>query len=200
MPQLTRAALIIVDFFNRFDFSGGPKLAPPALRAARNTAALKKRLREAGVPTIYANDNFGNWQSEFSALVRSCSELDGAPGKIAHLLAPEEGDLSVLKPRHSAFYGTPLEFLLDELGSHTLIITGIAADSCITATAQDAYVRKFDLWVPRDCIAAESPKYTHTAIEHMHRVFKANVDESTSALSFDSRPKRKKPEHVAEPG
>jgi len=200
MPQLNRAVLIIVDFFNRFDFSGGPDLAPAALEAARNTAALKKRLREANVRTIYANDNFGNWQSEFSALVRSCRELDGPPGEIAKLLTPEEGDLSVLKPRHSAFYGTPLEFLLDELGSQTLVITGIAADSCITATAQDAYVRKFDLWIPRDCIAAESPKFTQAAVEHMHRIFKADVDESVSPISFGSASKQSKPEHVAEPG
>jgi len=199
MPQLHKAALLIVDFFNRFDFHGGPKLAPPAVRAARKTAALKKRLRAAGVPAIYANDNFGNWQSEFSALVRSCSEMEGAPGEIARLLAPEKDDLSVLKPRHSAFYGTPLEFLLDELGSQTLIITGIAADSCIVATAQDAYVRKFDLWIPPDCIAAEAAKFTHAAVEHMQRIFKARIDESTAPIRFHDRPKQNKPEHVAEP-
>jgi nicotinamidase-related amidase len=74
MPQLNRAVLIIVDFFNRFDFSGGPALAPAALQAARNTAALKKRLREANVRTIYANDNFGvaaSW-TDRPAKSRSC--------------------------------------------------------------------------------------------------------------------------------
>jgi nicotinamidase-related amidase len=81
----------------------------------------------------------------------------------------------VLKPRHSAFYGTPLQFLLDELKVSRLILTGLSADICIVATAQDAYVRKFKLWVPADCVAADTEEHEAQALALMKRTMKADI-------------------------
>src|SRR5437868_8307530 len=120
----TRRVLLRIDFFNPSNFQGVQALAGPALRAARNTSRLKDRLRRFGIPAIYANDNFGQWDAEFSALVSRCAALRGASGEIARLLSPQPGDRALLKPRHSAFYGTALEFLLDELQTELLILTG----------------------------------------------------------------------------
>jgi len=131
---MSNRVLVIIDFFNPSGFSDTPKLAGAALVAARRTAALKVRLRQARVPVIYANDNFGHWQSNFSTLVAICKRLSGEAGQIADMLAPGPGDWSLLKPRHSAFYGTPLEFMLDELGARSLVLTGVMTDSCITMT------------------------------------------------------------------
>ena len=50
--------LLLVDFINLFDFDGAQKRAPRAIRAARFTVKLKNRARAAGMPCIYANDNF----------------------------------------------------------------------------------------------------------------------------------------------
>jgi nicotinamidase-related amidase len=186
---MPRRALLLIDFFNPLDFEGGEALALPALRAAKRTAALKARLRRAGVPAIYANDNFGQWQSEFSSLVQQCIRLAGAPGAIARLLAPQPGDRSILKPRHSAFYGTPLEFLLEELGSKTLILTGIAADACIMITAHDAHIRKFKVWVPRDCVASERASYTRTTLAHLERTAHA-ITSTSRARERSSVPKQ----------
>lgn len=154
-----------------------------ALRAARKTAALRNRLRRRGVPIVYVNDNFGDWSSNFSAIVRRCAALRGPAGMIAQLLAPSPRDASVLKPRHSAFYGTPLEFLLAELSARTLILTGITADACITVTAHDAHIRQFDLWIPRDCVASASPNYARTALVELKRVTKA-VTAASSRVPF----------------
>ena len=170
-----RWALLIVDFINLFDFSGARRLMPRARRAAARTAALRKRFHEAKRPVIYANDNFGHWRSEFSRLVEECAATPGGAGDIAKLLRPERGDYAVLKPRHSAFYGTPLEFLLEELKADSLALAGLAADNCIFATAQDAYVRQFKLWVPADCVAAETAAYERDSLHHMARTMKADI-------------------------
>jgi nicotinamidase-related amidase len=177
------AALLMIDFFNPLDFEGANSLAPPALRAARRTASLKTRLRRAGVPAIYANDNFGHWESEFSALVLQCQKMPGVPGEIARLLTPAAGDRSILKPRHSAFFGTPLDFLLDELQVRRLILTGLTTDNCITFTASDAYLRKFELWIPGDCVAAIKPEFQRAALAHMKRVLKASVKGAAAPLT-----------------
>jgi nicotinamidase-related amidase len=170
-----RTALLLIDFMNPLDFDGGAALAPSALRAAARTAALKRRLARRSVPAIYCNDNFGRWESDFAAVMENCRRRGGAPAQLVQRLAPEPDDRSVLKPRHSAFFGTPLEFLLDELGVDRLVLTGLAADNCIVFTAHDAYLRKYALWVPGDCVASEQPSYRRSALAYLARVMKADV-------------------------
>lgn len=101
--------------------------------------------------------------------------LPNAAGEIAMLLAPQAGDWSLLKPRHSAFYRTPLEFMLEELGARTLILTGVSADTCITMTAHDAHVRKFAVWVPRDCVASADPAHARSALDQLERATGAST-------------------------
>ena len=170
-----RVALLLIDFMNPFDFPGGSALARYAIGAARRTAALKARMRARRAPVIYANDNFGRWESDFEAVIENCASRGGASAQIARMLAPAPGDRSILKPRHSAFFGTPLEFLLDELAVDRLVLTGLAADSCIMFTAHDAYLRKYALRIPGDCVASERDSYRRAALAYLARVLKADV-------------------------
>ena len=174
------AVLLLVDFFNPRGFKGGA-LSRATVRAAQRTARLKARLRKRGVPAVYANDNFGRWESEFAALVQQCRSIKGDVSTVAQLLAPQQGDRSILKPRHSAFYETPLPYLLDSLGAKSLVLTGASADSCIMFTAHDAYLRELDLWIPSDCVASSAAAYTRAALAHMQRVLKASTAPSTGA-------------------
>ncbi len=171
----TADALLLVDFMNLFGFDGADALAPRAIRAARNTAALRRRAGARGVPCIFANDNFGEWTRSFDQLVQACIGRGGAAESLATLLQPSPSDISILKPRHSAFYGTPLDFLLSELEVTRLIIAGVAADNCVFATAQDAHVRKYRVWVPANCVAAESLANERAALQHMARILKADI-------------------------
>jgi nicotinamidase-related amidase len=175
MKQGGKRALILVDFINLFDFEHSEKLAARAVAAAKRTAELKKKVRAAGVPCIYTNDNFGHWRSEFSRLVEECLKAKGPPHEIAQLLKPDRDDYSILKPRHSAFYETPLKFLLEELEIDSLIVTGLSTDMCVSATAQDAYVRKYKLWVPSDCVAADTPEHERQALDLMQRTLRADI-------------------------
>jgi nicotinamidase-related amidase len=172
--------LLLVDFLNFMDFDSAKLLAPHALRAARHACELKRRLARSRVPAIYANDNFGHWESDFRAIIETCIARGGASRKLAELIAPAPEDRSVLKPRHSAFFGTPLEFLLNDLGTKRLVITGLTTDSCIMFTAHDAYVRGYRIWVPSDCVAAAQPQFTRNSLQHMARVLKASTSRSTT--------------------
>lgn len=146
--------LLMVDFINPLDFPGAETLAGPAVAAARAAAGLKAALAAEGATTIYANDNYGVWQSDFHSLVSACLGMDGAPAEIARLVYPAAGDLTILKPRHSAFYASPLELLLAEMQARELVICGLATDMCVQLTAGDAFLREFAVWVPADCTAA----------------------------------------------
>ena len=99
---------------------------------------------------------------------------EAAAALVQHL-RPQPGDISILKPRHSGFYGTPLEFLLEELGVKRLIVTGLATDNCVFATAQDAFVRKYEVWIPVDCVAAQPGSDERIVLKHMRRTLKAST-------------------------
>ena len=170
-------ALLLIDFFHPHNYKGMGRIGPAAERAARCTAVLRAHARRRGIPVIYVNDNFGDWASNFSRLVAACYALRSAAGNVARTLVPD-GEPFVLKPRHSAFYGTPLEFLLDELGVDSLVLAGLATDACITMTAHDAHLRKFRLWIPRDCVAASSEPISRAALKQVARVTSASTSPS----------------------
>lgn len=177
MPTSQRV-LLLVDFITSLDFPGAEKLAPKALAAARATATLKQRLQAEGVPTIFANDNYGVWQSDFHSLVSTCLGLEGEAGEIARLLYPQADDITILKPRHSAFYASALDLLLTEIGARELVVCGLATDMCVQLTAADAFLREFKVWVPADCTAAEDDDAKQRALDYMANVLKCDVQPS----------------------
>jgi len=174
----SRPALLLVDLFHPGGYRGMGGVARHAVRAAECTSRLRARARRRGVPVIYVNDHFGDWSSDFPRLVERCVSQRTAAGTVARTLLPA-GEPFVLKPRHSAFYGTPLEFLLDELGVNQLILTGLVTDACITMTGHDAHVRRFKLWIPSDCVAASSARISRTALHQLARVTTAATHAST---------------------
>jgi nicotinamidase-related amidase len=178
-PDECRVAMLIIDMINAFDFDGADAMLPRALAAARAIASLKKRARQARVPVVYVNDNFGKWRSDFRSTLAHCLR-EGVRGKpIAELLKPEEDDYFVLKPKHSGFQFTALEVLLAHLGAETLILTGVAGNFCVLFTAHDAYMRDYHLAVPSDCIASQTEEDDRYALAHMAKVTKADTRRSS---------------------
>jgi nicotinamidase-related amidase len=179
VPDESPVALILIDVINDMEFEGGEALFRHALPAARKLAALKKRADEAGISTIYVNDNFGKWRSDFRqqldhVLNEGCR---GAP--IAQLLEPGKEDYFVLKAKHSGFYHTQLDLLMDYLRVKTVILGGFATDMCVLFTASDAYLRDLEIVVPPDCCAAQSVEHHELALKHMSRVLHVKTPDST---------------------
>lgn len=187
VPRSPRV-LVLIDFINPLNFPGAEQLAPGALQAAKATVRLRGRLDAEKVAVVYANDNYGVWQSDFHSLVTQCVARDDISGEIARLLSPRATDLTLLKPRHSAFYCSPLELLLKEMGAKELILAGLATDICVQMTAADAFLRGFEgVWVPSDCTAAETAKAKANALAYMREVLKCDVRSSRAHRQPTSR-------------
>ena len=175
VPDKSNVALLLIDVINDLDFTGGEELLRHALPMARKLAELKRRAKQSGVPVIYVNDNFGKWQSDFNKILEHCLE-EGARGRpVADLLRPEEDDYFVLKPKHSGFFSTTLDILLDYLGVKTLVLTGLTGDICVLFTAHDAYMRDFHLVIPSDCVASNDPGENEYTLEKMARLMDADT-------------------------
>ena len=190
-------ALLLVDVINDMDFPGADRLVRHALPMARRIAALKERAARAGIPAIYVNDNFGQWRSDFRRTVQYCTTADVPGREVSRLLRPGPEDYFVLKPKHSGFYATTLDVLLEELGVHTVVLTGVAGNICVLFTANDAYMRDMGLYVPADCIASNTARENRYALQQMQVVMKAVVTPSSrlrlSRLNGSRRPRPRKP-------
>ena len=141
---------------------------------ARNLVRLKRRAYKAGVPVIYVNDNFGRWKSDFRRTLDHCARY-GRGRDVVKLLRPEENDYFVLKPKHSGFFSSALDTLLRYLQTQTLILTGIAGNFCVLFTANDAYMRDFNLFVPSDCTVSNTKRENGSALLLMKKFLKADT-------------------------
>jgi nicotinamidase-related amidase len=175
VPDRSKTALILIDVINDLKFDEGKELLKHALPMAEKLVELKKRAKKAGIPSIYVNDNFGRWQSDFQKLIAHCTEEEVCGKPLVKLLHPEENDYFVLKPKHSAFYSTTLELLLTYLGVKTLILTGIAGNICVLFTANDAYMRDYHLIIPADCVSSNTVEENNQALQLMSKVLKADT-------------------------
>ena len=174
-PDESEIALLLIDVINDLEFEGGEDLFQNALPAAGKIAALKERAQQAHVPVIYVNDNFGKWRSDFKRIVTHCLQDDVRGRPIAAVLQPDDDDYFVLKPKHSGFFSTTLNLLLEYLGARTLILTGIAGNNCVLFTANDAYLRDYKLIIPADCTASIRKQDNDNALHQMQEVLKADI-------------------------
>jgi len=176
-------ALLFLDLITDFEFEDGEKLLRNTIPVTKNLRALKDRASRAGVAVIYVNDNFGKWQEDFKTMSEHFARHDAKGREVVRSLQPGSEDYYVLKPHRSAFYSTTLEILLRELQITTLVVTGITTDICVLFSANDAYMRGFELYVPSDCVAAVESKHSKRTLEFMERVLKADTRPSNK-ISF----------------
>lgn len=178
-PDKCPVALLLIDVINDLDFGQGAQLLEFALPMAERIADLKRRARAQNIPVIYVNDNFGRWRSDFHAQVQHCLKPDCLGRPLVELLRPKQDDYFVLKPKHSGFFSTTLDTLLEYLSVEVVILTGIASNICVLFTANDAYMRDLKLVVPADCVAANTQPDNQYAIAQMKQVLKADTRPST---------------------
>jgi nicotinamidase-related amidase len=177
-PAPVPVALLLIDVLTTFQFPDGDAILQGALGMGNALVRLKTRAREAGIPVLYVNDNFGDWRSEKEVLMGRCLEAKGA--QFVRPLLPDGEDYFVLKPMHSAFYMTPLEVLLQHLQVETLILTGLTSNSCITVTAHDANMRGFDIYIPADCSCSRNEKEHTQALGQLEAMVGGNLMRSTT--------------------
>ena len=179
-------ALLLIDVINDLDFEGSEAIVEQAEPMALRLAALKRRAARAGLPVIYINDNFGQWRSDFRRTVAHCTARTSPGHRVSRRLRPTTRDYFVLKPKHSGFYDTTLDTLLDDLRIRRVILAGIAGNICVLFTANDAYMRGLKIFVPADCVVSNTAEDNGNALRQMNIVLKGNLTPS-DRLTFRRR-------------
>jgi nicotinamidase-related amidase len=171
-----RTALLILDMISEFTFPDAELVLRGARRPARAIARLKARVAKSDVPVIYVNDTAGQWESDPRAFIERCLGPKARGRDVVEPVKPQlDCEYFMFKPKHSAFFGTPLESLLKKLGVRRLVLTGVTSHQCVLFTAMDAHVREYELIIPSDCVGATSREETQHALFIARRALNARV-------------------------
>jgi nicotinamidase-related amidase len=166
-------AVLIIDMLNTYEHEDAEVLMASVRETLPALRQLVERARAEGAPTIYVNDNHGDWAAGRSELTEAA--LGGLGAELVQPVAPSEGAVLLTKARHSAFYETQLEYLLREQGIDRVVLTGQVTEQCILYSALDAYVRKFAVVVAEDAVAGIRPELSRAALTMMEINMHAEV-------------------------
>jgi nicotinamidase-related amidase len=178
---MSDTAVVVIDMMNTYQHDDAEDLIPNVKNIIDPLADLVRRARDDDdVDLVYVNDNYGDFSAEFSDIVRAA--LDGARPDLVKPIAPAGGVRLMSKVRHSAFYSTPLAYLLGRLETKRLILTGQVTEQCILYTALDAYVRHFSVVIPTDGVAHIDAELGAAALKMMERNMSAELTTAAECL------------------
>jgi nicotinamidase-related amidase len=174
---MSHSVLLVMDMINDLVHADGPsaKTYVPIMAQARTlerTAELIARARAAGVRIGYVRVGFSpdyvqcppNSPVFSAARDRGLFKLGGWGTEVHPLLAPQPGDLDIVKHRVSPFYGTPLEPTLRALGTRRLILTGVSTNGVVHTGAREAHDRDYAAVVVEDCCAGATEEEHRNAL------------------------------------
>jgi nicotinamidase-related amidase len=168
-----KTTLLVVDMLNPFENDDAEHLTKSVETIVNPLACLIARARDDSTDVIYVNDNYGDWKATRHDIAERA--MEGArPDLVEPLLPPDDADF-VMKARHTIFYMTPLEYLLGQKEIGHLVLGGQVTEQCILYSALDAYVRHFEVSVPRDGVAHIHENLAEAALEMMERNMDAEI-------------------------
>lgn len=150
-----RPVMVVLDMIQDHLTPGMPMEVP---RARGIIPAMQRRLGEArskDIPVIYVCDTHAPDDPDFRDW--PVHAVEGTPGADPWPeIAPEKGDHLIRKRTYSAFTGSGLGLLLDDLSADEIILTGCLTEIGVSATAHDALQRGFVVTIPPDVQAGAS--------------------------------------------
>lgn len=174
-------AVLIIDMFNDYDHPDAEQLADNVAGIIDPLVALVDDARDRdGVDLIYVNDNHGNFTADRRSIISSA--LDGKRPELVKPLVPPDDTYLLTKVRHSVFYSTALDYLLDRLKTQRLVLAGQVTEQCILYSALDGYLRHYEVVVPPDAVAHIEEDLGSAALKMMERNMSAELVEAAHCL------------------
>jgi nicotinamidase-related amidase len=179
---MSDTAVLVIDMLNSYRHEDAEKLAQGVADIIQPVAGLiSSAQKRDDVDVIYINDNYGDFTASQDDPVRQA--LEGDRPDLVEPIVPKKGVQFLQKVRHSAFYATALAYLLRQLATKRLIVTGQVTEQCILYTALDAYVRHFPVIVPPDAVAHIDPDLGKAALRMMEENMRAETVPAEKCLN-----------------
>jgi nicotinamidase-related amidase len=176
--------LLLVDALSDFSHEDGDRLLASFRSRADGFVDAVTSARRASIPIVYANEDGGRWDGDGGAVVARA--LDGPAAGVIARIRPGPEDALILKPRYSAFIGTPLELLLRELRADRIVLGGTATEMCVAQTAISARELGFKVTVVRGACASVREEDEQLALEYLERIAGCRIAQAIADVSFSA--------------
>lgn len=183
--HIERTALLIIDMQREFVQPGEtPFWIPQATRMVPLLARVLAAARKAGLPIIHtafaATNNFIDRPASGKTMPNRYPTFDTAAlfqtPEIVPDLRPLPHEILLLKPSYGAFYDTPLDTILRNLGCDTVIVTGTMTNLCCGTTARQAYERGYNVIFGSDLTATNSAVLQEAELQTLRYGFARLLD------------------------
>jgi ureidoacrylate peracid hydrolase len=181
------AALLVVDVQNDFVADGGffDKIGADVKTvqgAIPNLVRLVDKARAAGVPVIFVQAIYDPQYLSAPMRERNLRRsvelprcLTGTWGADFYMVRPAANEDVVIKHRYSAMVNTGLDALLRRRRIRSLLLAGVATDTCVESTGRDAYFIDYYVSIVSDCCGAASASDHAGALKRFDRDYGAIV-------------------------
>lgn len=191
--QAHSCALLVIDMQDEFvrpEWTSS--WIPDATRQVQRIKRLIGFCRSSKIPVIYTafkdTYSFLDRPKTGNLMPNRYPQLGNDPswfteGRIWHELAPQVHEPVIYKPSYGAFYDTPLETILKNMGKDTLIICGTLTNYCCGTTARQGYERGFNVIVGSDVCSTDDPAMQEAELQVLRKGF-AKVADSESIMAM----------------
>jgi nicotinamidase-related amidase len=170
--ETVREAIVVTDMLEEFVY--GKISSPRAKSVVEPISMLLSSARENQIPVVYVCD--AHFESDPEIVLWGRHAMKGEPGsQIIKKLRPEKTDYVLEKHVYSAFHETGLELLLRDLGVDTVVIVGLLTEICVRHTAADAFMRGFNIRIPKDCVEALTESNQNEGLRYLKEMYGAEI-------------------------
>ncbi len=177
-----KCVLLVIDMQDEFvKPHWTPDWVPEATRQVPRIRRLIEACREKGVPVIFTvyskTHNYLDRPKTGPLMPGRYTELKidrssfFVEGRIWHELSPRKDEMVIHKPSYGAFYDTPLDTVLKNLGKDTVIICGTLTNYCCGMTARQAYERSFKVVFGSDVTSTDDPDMQEPELKVLRKGF-----------------------------
>jgi ureidoacrylate peracid hydrolase len=206
------AALLVIDVQNDFVADGGffDQIGADVKSIQKVIPALAQlvdRAREAGVLVVFIQAIYDRQYLSAPMCERDLRVgrrmprcLTGSWGADFHVIAPRSNEPVVIKHRYSAFTNPELDDLLKRRGIRSLLLAGVATDTCVESTGRDAYFIDYYVTLVADCCAGAAERDHRVALERFERDYGAVVNSADVIEVWERSDRRAMPPRAARTG
>ena len=176
--QRETSALLIIDMQNAFLEPGAMLEAPMGRAIIPQLAKLIEVCRGLDVPVIWARldtsapygglllDKYPSLREQ-RVLYKGTHSFELFSG----LPSPREDEFHIVKHKYDAFHRTDLDTLLRNIGTDTVIITGVTTNCCCESTARSAFEHDYKVAFTSDGTAAFEQRLHDTTLDTIRELF-----------------------------
>lgn len=180
---MNRTALLVIDMQNSFLHPDGENFYPDAPEVIAPALRLIEAADKAGAIIVHVSEGHRAGFEDFEQRRLPMHCLSGAFNAQFYAGFGPAGrarEITIVKRRYSAFFGTDLALFLTEQKIDRVVLCGVKTNVCVRATATDAFGHGFEVVLAREATNSNRRNLADASIEDIDRYVGKAVDMDTA--------------------